>query len=799
MSQDRTAKIIAEELKVHVSQVKTAINLLDDGATVPFIARYRKEATKGLNDTQLRVLVERLYFIRELDERRTWIINKIREQGKLTNKLEQLIQQAQTKSYLEDLYLPYRSKRHTKAQIAKEAGLEPLAVALLQDPNLTPLSYAQQFLNSSAEINDVQTALEGAKQILMEKFAEDAELLKQLREYLWVNGMLHSIKRPTSLSSAQSSKFANYFSYSQSIKAIPSHRALALFRGQKIGILKLTLTLPEHVTSGEELTAKYFHLTDQNRPADRWLIEAAHLAWNLKIASKLEKELFKRLHELADNEAIKVFACNLKKLLLAAPAGPCVIMGLDPGLRTGVKVVVIDTTGKLLDYTTIFPFSQQNNWHASISELAKLAIKYAVKLISIGNGTGSRETSRLVTDLLKMYPDLQLEKVIVNESGASIYSASELAANELPDLDVSWRGAVSIARRLQDPLAELVKIEPKSIGVGQYQHDVDQTRLKHTLEGVVEDCVNQVGVDINQASICLLTHISGLNETLARNLVQYRNEHGRFANREQLKNVARMGDKSFQQAAGFLRIMHGENMLDATAIHPEAYYLVEKILSDSHIDLHKVMQQAPLLQHVDITKYVDENYGVISIQEILKELEKPGRDPRPEFKVIRFKDDIEDIKDLSPGMVLNGVVSNVTNFGAFVDLGIHQDGLLHISEMNNQFTSNPHDLLKPGDIIEVKVIEVNQENRRISLSLRLEQNQHKISDSESHNPKSTESLQKKSTKTMQVTNKFNIPKITNHKALKKLNYKNQSTSKQTKVKIFNTAMADAFAKIKKKN
>lgn len=573
------AAIIAQELKVKPAQVEASIRLLNEGATVPFIARYRKEATEGLDDVQLRFIDERVLYLRELDERRAVVLQSIREQEKLTPELEKSILAADTKTRLEDLYLPYRPKRRTKAQIAIEAGLEPLAQALWKNSDLDPEEHAVQFINPEAGVEDAKAALDGARHILMEHFAEDADLINELREYLWQHGIVKSIG--SSKKKETVNKFSDYFDYSEAIKKIPSHRALALFRGRRESVLQVSLTLPEHEeTYGENKLAAHFHIADQQRKADSWLLETVRLTWKVKLFTKLELELLTRLREMADEEAIKVFSRNLRDLLLAAPAGPQITIGLDPGIRTGVKVVVVDATGKLLDYTVIFPFAPQNEWHQGITDLAKLAAKHNVNLISIGNGTGSRETERLVSDLIKMYPDLKLTKIIVSEAGASVYSASEIASQEFPDLDVTLRGAVSIARRLQDPLAELVKIEAKSIGVGQYQHDVNQTRLARCLDGVVEDCVNAVGVDVNTASAALLSHVSGLNEALAKNIVLYRDEHGAFKNRMDLKKVNRMGEKAFQQAAGFLRIMHGDNPLDASCVHPEAYPLVEKIIAD---------------------------------------------------------------------------------------------------------------------------------------------------------------------------------------------------------------------------
>ena len=773
-----SAAVIAQELKVKVSQVETAIGLLDEGATVPFIARYRKEATEALDDGQLRFLAERLLYLRELDERRSVVLQSIREQEKLTPELEQSILLADTKTRLEDLYLPFRPKRRTKAQIAIEAGLEPLAKGLLNDPNLDPEEYALQFLNSEAGIEDAKAALEGARHILMEHFAEDADLLNELREYLWQHAIVKSVGESKKKETVN--KFSDYFNYSEAIKKIPSHRALALFRGRRESVLQVSLILAEADQNyGDTKLAEHFNICDQQRKADGWLLDTLKMTWKVKLITKLELELLTRLREIADEEAIKVFSRNLRDLLLAAPAGPQITIGLDPGIRTGVKVVVVDATGKLLDYTVIFPFAPQNEWHQSVADLAKLAAKHQVNLISIGNGTGSRETERLVADLIKMYPDLQLTKVIVSEAGASVYSASELAANEFPDLDVTLRGAVSIARRVQDPLAELVKIEAKSIGVGQYQHDVNQTRLARSLEGVVEDCVNAVGVDVNTASAALLTHISGLNETLAKNIVHYRDEHGAFTNREQLKKIHRMGDKAFQQSAGFLRIMNGDNLLDSSCVHPEAYPLVERIIADNKVEITRVIGYKELLHSINAAQYTDEHYGLPTIRDVLNELEKPGRDPRPEFKTAQFKEGVEDIKHLHEGMILEGVVSNVTNFGAFVDIGVHQDGLVHISAMTNRFISDPRTIVKAGDIIKVKVIEIDKERKRIGLSMKLSEESEPV-------------VQKKMPKPSAAPKRVESKKV-DHKKKATVIKKEEPVKKS----VFNTAMADALAKLKR--
>ncbi|QDP71641.1 RNA-binding transcriptional accessory protein [Legionella israelensis] len=771
------AAIIAQELKAQVAQVEAAIRLLDDGATVPFIARYRKEATKGLNDVQLRLLEERLHYLRELDERRASILHSIREQDKLTPELEQNILAADTKSRLEDLYLPYRPKRRTKAMIAIEAGLEPLAVNLLSDPTIEPEQYAAEFIHPEADVHDANAALEGAQQILMERFSEDAALIDQIREYLWQHGIVKAVG--TSKKKEEKNKFSDYFDYAEPIKKIPSHRALALLRGRREGALKISLTLPENDRDyGEKTVADYFHIHDQQRAADSWLLNTVRMTWKIKLFTKLELELLTRLREMADEEAIKVFARNLRDLLLAAPAGAQVTMGLDPGIRTGVKVVVVDATGKLLDYTTVFPFAPQNEWHAAMAELAKMAARYEVSLISIGNGTGSRETERLVADMMKMYPDLQLSKLMVNEAGASVYSASEIAAEEFPELDVSLRGAVSIARRLQDPLAELVKIEPRSIGVGQYQHDVNQTRLARSLDAVVEDCVNAVGVDVNTASAALLTYISGLNESLAKNIVQYRNEHGAFTNREQFKAIERIGEKTFQQAAGFLRIPNGDNPLDNSSVHPESYPLVEKILADHQISLSEMIGNKEVLHSINASQYINDNVGLSTVRDILTELEKPGRDPRPEFKTAQFKEGVEDIHHLHEGMILEGVVSNVTNFGAFVDIGVHQDGLVHISAMTHRFVKDPRSVVKAGDVVKVKVLDIDKERRRIGLTMKLEENKEAIEVNK------TASTAPQARKAKKSTPKKDKPA------------QNKKTPASSKKTIFNTAMADALAKLK---
>jgi len=728
---------IAAELAVKPPQVTAAVALLDGGATVPFIARYRKEATGGLDDAQLRTLQERLTYLRELEERRAAILKSVEEQGKLTPDLKKSLEAADTKQRLEDLYLPFRPKRRTKAQIAREAGLEELARALLADPTLDPQAEASRYLKAPFKteqgenpgVADAKAALEGARQVLLEQFAEDAALVGELREHLRSSAQL--VSRLAEGKEEAGAKFRDYFDYREALTAIPSHRALALFRGRKEEILQLALKLPEELeaaarpAAGEVLNscerkiAARFGLASRGRPSDAWLLQTARWTWQVKLAWQLEGELLAQLREHAEEEAIRVFARNLHDLLLAAPAGPRATMGLDPGLRTGVKVAVVDRTGKVLETATIYPHAPRNDWDGALHGLASLAKKHAVDLVSIGNGTASRETDRLAGDLGKRHPDLGLTKIVVSEAGASVYSASELASRELPGLDVTLRGAVSIARRLQDPLAELVKIDPKSIGVGQYQHDVNQTKLARSLEAVVEDCVNAVGVDVNTASPALLARISGLSESLAGAIVRHRDEKGAFASREALREVPRLGAKTFEQAAGFLRINDGENPLDRSAVHPEAYPVVQRILADLRKPLAEVMADSRVLRQIDAARYTDERFGLPTVRDILKELEKPGRDPRPEFKSAVFQEGVEELKDLTPGMVLEGVVTNVTNFGAFVDVGVHQDGLVHISMMSERFVKDPRELVKAGDVVKVKVLEVDLQRRRIALTMRL--------------------------------------------------------------------------------
>ncbi len=712
---------IAAEIGVQPRQVFAAVQLLDEGATVPFVARYRKEVTGGLDDTQLRTLEERLGYLRELEDRRATVLASIDEQGKLSPALRGEIESAETKQRLEDLYLPYKPKRRTKAQIAREAGIAPLAEALHANPALTPEVEAQAYVNADAGFADVKSVLDGARQILIEQFAEDAELIGSLRTYLQEEGKVRSAV--VEGKESEGAKFRDWFDFSEPVATMPSHRALALLRGRNEGVLRLTLDVdrpdPDAPHPCERRIAARAGVRDQGRPADRWLMETVRWTWNVKVSIHLELELMNALRERAEEEAIRVFARNLKDLLLAAPAGSRPTMGLDPGIRTGVKVAVVDTTGKVVDTATIYPFEPRRDRESSLATLAVLAKRHKVELVAIGNGTASRETDALVAELQKRAPELHLTKVIVSEAGASVYSASALAAAEFPDLDVSLRGAVSIARRLQDPLAELVKIDPKSIGVGQYQHDVNQSRLAKSLDAVVEDCVNAVGVDVNTASAPLLARISGLNATLAANVVEYRNANGPFRSRDALKGVPRLGPKTFEQAAGFLRIPSGDNPLDASGVHPEAYPVVERILAKVQKNVRELMGNGSVLKALQPEAFVDERFGVPTVKDILAELEKPGRDPRPEFRTATFREGIETLKDLEPGMLLEGVVTNVTNFGAFVDIGVHQDGLVHVSALSERFVKDPHSVVKAGDVVKVKVLEVDIPRSRIALTMRL--------------------------------------------------------------------------------
>ena len=712
---------IAEELGVRPQQVAAAVALLDEGSTVPFIARYRKEVTGSLDDTQLRNLEERLRYLRELDDRRASILASIDEQGKLTPELTREINLADTKTRLEDLYLPYKQKRRTKGQIALEAGLGELADALFNDPSLSPESEAARFIDAEKGFADIKAVLEGAKYILMERFAEDATLLASLRNFLKQEATLSA--RLVAGKEEEGAKFRDYFEHDERFKGVPSHRALAIFRGRNEGFLSASLKvgdeLPGSMHPCEGMIGERFGISNQGRPADKWLGEVVRWTWKVKLYTHLETDLFGELREGAEDEAIMVFARNLHDLLLAAPAGPRATLALDPGLRTGCKVAVVDATGKVLDTATVYPHAPRNDWDGTLMTLAKLCAKHKVHLISIGNGTASRETDKLAADLIKQLPSLKLTKVMVSEAGASVYSASELAAKEFPDLDVSLRGAVSIARRLQDPLAELVKIDPKSIGVGQYQHDVSQLKLARGLDAVVEDCVNAVGVDVNTASVALLARISGLNTTLAQNIVAHRDAHGAFKTRAALKKVPRLGDKTFEQAAGFLRVMNGDNPLDASAVHPETYPLVERIAANTSRDIRSLIGDASTLKRLDPKQFTDEQFGLTTVSDILVELEKPGRDPRPEFKTAEFQEGVESLKDLKLGMQLEGVVTNVTNFGAFVDIGVHQDGLVHISALSEKFVKDPYEVVKAGDIVRVKVMEVDIPRNRVALSMRM--------------------------------------------------------------------------------
>lgn len=718
------AQRIAQELQVKDAQVAATIELLDGGATVPFIARYRKEMTGALDDTQLRQLEDRLRYLRELDERRQSILASIEEQGKLSPELKADILAADSKSLLEDLYLPYKKKRRTKGEIAKEAGLEPLADKLLEQPELNPESEAEAFINAEHKIDDTKAALEGAKYILMERFSEDAKLLTKLKDYMWQEGELRSEVIAGQEQSGE--KFQDYFDYQELINKVPSHRALALFRGRNEAVLNLSLVPAGYdpkdrsaVNPCETMISTHFELQDQGRAGDAWLKEVVRWTWRVKLNLHIETDLLGRLREAAEGTAIEVFAQNLKDLLLAAPAGQKVTIGLDPGLRTGVKVAVIDATGKLVDHATIYPHAPKNNWDESIEVLAKLARSHGAELLSIGNGTASRETEKLAAELSKRYPELKLSRIVVSEAGASVYSASEFAAKEFPDLDVTIRGAVSIARRLQDPLAELVKIEPKAIGVGQYQHDVSQVQLNRSLNSVIEDCVNAVGVDLNTASAALLAQVSGLNQSIANNLVGYRDQHGAFGSRKELLKVPRLGDKAFEQCAGFLRIRGGDNPLDNSSVHPESYSLVERIATGSKQSIADLIGNSEVLKGIAANDYVSDEAGSHTVKDILAELAKPGRDPRPEFRFASFKEGIEKISDLEPGMILEGTVTNVANFGAFVDIGVHQDGLVHISALADRFVKDPRDVVKTGDIVKVKVMEVEPQRKRIGLSMKL--------------------------------------------------------------------------------
>jgi uncharacterized protein len=785
------AEIIAQELNVKTSQINAAINLLDDGATVPFIARYRKEATQGLDDNHLRHLDQRLNYLRELNDRRTTILTSIEQQGKLTPQLKADLIQADNKTRLEDLYLPFRPKRRTKGQIAIEAGLEPLANKLYNDWTLTPELEAKAFINTEKGLTDEKLVLDSAIYILIERFAEDANLLQKLRKHLLKQAHLTSsvIKGKQQ----EGAKFRDYFEHSEKLSNVPSHRALAMFRGRNEKILQLSIAVDPHqesdgFSSAEQLIMEHYNLRLSGQACASFLTKVVRWAWKVKLSQSLDTELLGKLREQAETESIKVFATNLSDLLMAAPAGAKTTIGLDPGLRTGCKLAIVDATGKLLQTSTIFPHAPQNHWDKSVRTLVNLCLQHKVELIAIGNGTGSRESDKLAAEVIakltELHPDkTKPQKVLVSEAGASVYSASEFAANEFPDLDVSLRGAVSIARRLQDPLAELVKIDPKAIGVGQYQHDVSQSKLSLTLDNVIEDCVNTVGVDLNSASAALLTRVSGLNKTMAQNIVNYRDEHGRFDDRKALKKVARLGPKAFEQAAGFLRIAQGKNPLDNSGVHPETYPVVEKIITQLNSDIATLLGNSEQLKQLNINDIVDSTFGELTITDIISELEKPGRDPRPEFKTAQFKEGVNTINDLKVGMILEGIISNVANFGAFVDLGVHQDGLVHISSLTNKFVSDPREVVKAGEVVKVKVTEVDPARKRISLTMRLD---------EVINTK-------KETHQSQQQPKAHTPK--NDKSANNGKSHQQRSAKPAAKKQDNAAMgnafADAFAKLKK--
>lgn len=784
------AQIIAQELNVREHQVTATIDLLDNGATVPFVARYRKEATGGLDDTQLRTLFSRLGYLRELNDRRQVILSSIQAQGKLTPELQREIEGADSKTRLEDLYLPFKPKRRTKGQIAIEAGLEPLVETLLADRNADIEALAAGYLNLEAGFADTKAVLEGARYILMERYAEDAELLRKVREHLSQNSVLES--RVIAGKEKEGAKFRDYFEHNEPLAKVPSHRALAMLRGRNEGFLSLSMNADPGAEAGqgsycEVIISEHLGLKLGDSSVDQWLKTVVTATWRIKIALQMETEFISQMRERAEAEAINVFARNLGDLLMAAPAGAKATMGLDPGLRTGVKVAIVDNTGKLVAHTTIFPHAPQNLWDKSIRTLANLVQMHKVELIAIGNGTASRETDKLAAELIASLKDSQpqLTKVMVSEAGASVYSASELAALEFPELDVSIRGAVSIARRLQDPLAELVKIEPKSIGVGQYQHDVSQSQLSSSLEAVVEDCVNGVGVDLNMASVPLLSQVAGLNKTLAKNVVDYRDANGAFKNRKELLKVPRLGPKAFEQAAGFLRIRDGDNPLDMSAVHPEAYSLVETIAKTKQVDVASLIGNSELLRNIKPQEFTTPEFGLPTVTDILSELDKPGRDPRGEFKTAKFKDGVEELKDLKPEMILEGVVTNVTNFGAFVDIGVHQDGLVHISSLTDKFITDPHTVVKAGDVVKVKVMEVDVERRRIGLSMRLD-----------------EAIdQSKSQTRTPVQGKHQGNKPNQHKASQHKSSQPQSGRSAPKPAPVNAAMgnafADAFAKLKK--
>ncbi|GHE97282.1 Tex family protein [Thalassotalea profundi] len=770
------AEQIAQELNVKTSQINAAINLLDDGATVPFIARYRKEATNGLDDNHLRHLEQRLSYLRELNDRRQVILATIEQQNKLTPELSKQIQTADNKTRLEDLYLPYRPKRKTKGQMAINAGLEPLADKLFSDWQLDPENEAIAYIDKEKGYTDEKQVLDGVCYILIERMSEDADLLLKLRNHLLKQAHLTSTVIKEKKSDA--TKYRDYFEHSELLNKVPSHRALAMLRGRNEGFLQLALNVdPQqentNYSSAEQIIHDHYRLNLSQQAGAAFLTKVVRWAWKLKFSLSLETELLGQLRDRAETESIKVFAENLKDLLLAAPAGAKVTLGLDPGLRTGCKLAVVDATGKLLQTVTIFPHAPQNNWEKSKRTIVNLCKQHKVELIAIGNGTGSRESDKLVAEAIQELENNKPNKLIVSEAGASVYSASELAAKEFPDLDVSLRGAVSIARRLQDPLAELVKVDPKAIGVGQYQHDVSQSQLSQSLDNVIEDCVNAVGVDVNSASIALLTRVAGLNKTMAFNIVAYRDEHGRFNNRKELKKVARLGPKAFEQAAGFLRIRDGENILDASGVHPETYPIIENMIKQLNTEIVEVVGNSEKLKQLDIKSFTNEQFGEVTVKDIIAELEKPGRDPRPEFKTASFKEGINTINDLEVGMILEGVISNVANFGAFVDIGVHQDGLVHISSLTNKFVSDPREVVKAGEIVKVKVTEIDVPRKRISLTMRLDE---AVSTATTKPAKSPEKAQQGNRKTKVAPSKI---------------------EKTPSNAMMGNAFADAFAKLKK--
>lgn len=781
------AEQIAKELNVKSSQISAAISLLDEGATVPFIARYRKEATQGLDDTHLRHLAQRLTYLRDLADRRQVILTNIEQQGKLSAELKQALLDADNKTRLEDLYLPFKPKRRTKGEMAKQAGIEPLANKLFQHWQLSPQDEASAYINKEHGFDDEKLVLEGASFILMERFAEDANLLQKLRRHMLKQA--HLTSRVSKAKEKEASKYRDYFDHSELLKSVPAHRALAMFRGRNEGLLQLSIVVdPQQesssVSSAESIIMEHYRLRLSGQAGAAFLTKVVHQAWKVKLSSSLENELLGNLRERAEKESIDVFARNLKDLLMSAPAGAKSTLGLDPGLRTGCKLAVVDATGKLLHTATIFPHAPQNNWDKSVRTIVNLCKQHKVELIAIGNGTASRESDKLIAEVIQAIDKAKPNKIIVSEAGASVYSASEFAANEFPELDVSLRGAVSIARRLQDPLAELVKIDPKAIGVGQYQHDVSQSLLSKSLDDVVEDCVNAVGVDLNSASIPLLTRVSGLNKTMAQNIVQYRDQQGRFNDRKELKKVARLGPKAFEQAAGFLRISDGKNPLDNSGVHPETYPVVEQIIAKLNSDAQSLMGASEILQQVDVVEISDENFGEVTIRDIIKELEKPGRDPRPEFKTATFQEGVNTVADLKVGMVLEGVISNVANFGAFVDVGVHQDGLVHISSLTNKFVSDPREIVKAGDIVKVKVLEVDVERKRVSLTMRIDEQ------APAQQPRKAKEHHKSS-------NGKSVSGQQKHSSHNKGKPQKANKAKEPANAAMGNAFADAFAKLKK--